>query len=79
MKKRVLSMMITNKDLGISFEENYQIVNYIGRGGNGKVFKVERIKDKAQFALKCLIENDTPHRIEKKKSRFSREISTLKK
>jgi serine/threonine protein kinase len=71
-------MKIKPSDLGSRFLKNYELGEYIGSGGNGIVFKVKKLDDKKEFAIKIL----KIHRGNKddlRKQRFDREIESLKK
>ncbi len=66
--------MSNKKHETLSWEEKYSKVGKLGKGGNGDVTLVERLSDKARFALKKLkIHNN------EKKHRFITEIATVNK
>lgn len=66
--------MSKKKHKSLSWEEKYSAGGKLGEGGNGDVTLVERLSDKAKFALKILkMHND------EKKCRFITEIATVNK
>jgi serine/threonine protein kinase len=70
-------MIIKPNDLGMRFLGNYELGEYIDKGGNGAVYKVTRNHDGSIFALKCLLKSRTHEWDEKRKVRFRNEIKTL--
>ena len=47
-------MMIKVKDLGEYFLNNYQLGEYVNKGGNSSVYKVSRNFDKSTFDSKFI-------------------------
>ncbi len=66
--------MSKKKHRSLSWKEKYSACGELGKGGNGVVNLVERLSDKARFALKILVENN-----KEKKHRFITEIATVNK
>lgn len=71
-------MMIKPNDLGTRFLESYELGEYIGSGGNGVVYKVNKLGDKKEYAIKIL-KTYRNNKDELRKQRFDREIQSLKK
>ncbi len=70
-------MNIKPSELGTRFLENYELGEYIDKGGNGSIYKVTRNHDGSIFALKCLLGSRTKEWDKKRKLRFRNEINTL--
>lgn len=66
--------MSKKKHKSLSWEEKYSAGGELGKGGNGVVTLVERLSDKARFALKILVKDN-----KEKKHRFITEIATVNK
>lgn len=77
-KRRVQSMIIKPSDLGTRFLENYELGEYIGSGGNGVVYKVSKLNDEKEYAVKIL-KTYRNNKDELRKQRFDREIESLQK
>lgn len=74
---KTLETPVTDFTRGYTFADRYEIIEELGRGGMGRVFRVEDIKSKEEIALKII----KPEISSDKKTieRFRNELNTTRK